>query len=310
MAQIPNLDNAPLNLSSIRYVNLLPSFLLSSTHFILALSDRARLFILLRIREQALRDLLNILRNIRGKKCLAIDPKLSGSLSLIIQMSVLKAFLLSEMLLLFYCAMELEQGVELRHLSAEAIQTECTKVLFLVRSQLNLMKLISSQIQQDMSKGIQREYLVYFVPHRRVVCEKSERALFSAIAPYNGPQVEGHPKLPVSQTRPSHLPCHTNFKMVEGWTGCCGYPYPCPYPAALSTPGRLAVPCHPDRCPYHVPCALSHTRILEEEKVHHLVTIGEYPLYMIPLDEDVLSFELDLAFREFQVDVWGAILCG
>lgn len=36
-------------------------------------------------------------------------------------------------------------------------------------------------------------------------------------------------------------------------------------------------------------------QILEEEKVHNLMTIGEYPLYMVPLDEDVLSFELDLA---------------
>lgn len=36
-------------------------------------------------------------------------------------------------------------------------------------------------------------------------------------------------------------------------------------------------------------------QILEEEKVHNLMTIGEYPLYMVPLDEDVLSFELDLS---------------
>jgi hypothetical protein len=38
-------------------------------------------------------------------------------------------------------------------------------------------------------------------------------------------------------------------------------------------------------------------QILEEEKVHHLMSIGEYPLYMVPLDEDVLSFELDLAYK-------------
>lgn len=36
-------------------------------------------------------------------------------------------------------------------------------------------------------------------------------------------------------------------------------------------------------------------QVLEEEKVHELLNIGEFPLYMIPLDEDVLSFELDLA---------------
>ncbi|CAH2050881.1 unnamed protein product [Thlaspi arvense] len=103
MAQIPNLDNAPVNLSSIR--------------------------------EQSQKELITILKNIRGKKCLVVDPKLGGSLSLIVQTSLLKAL-----------------------------------------------------------------------------------------------------------------------------------------------------------------------QILEEEKVHHLMTIGEYPLYVVPLDEDVLSFELDLASKEYAVD--------
>ncbi|XP_018633119.1 vacuolar protein-sorting-associated protein 33 homolog isoform X2 [Nicotiana tomentosiformis] len=76
------------------------------------------------------------------------------------------------------------------------------------------MKFICSHIHNDISKGIQREYFVYFVPRRAVVCEK----------------------------------------------------------------------------------------ILEEEKVHHLLTIGEYPLYLIPLDEDVLSFEIDVAHKEYLVD--------
>ncbi|KAI3863482.1 hypothetical protein MKX03_005947 [Papaver bracteatum] len=150
MAQIPNLDNAPLNLISLR--------------------------------EQSQNDLLKILRNIRGNKCLIMDEKLSGSLSLIIQTSVLK-----------------EHGVELRNLSSEPVQTECTKVVYLIRSQLNLVKLVSTHIQNDLSKGIQRDYSVYFVPRRTVACEK-------------------------------------------------------------------------------------------------------YPLYMIPLDDDVLSFELDLAYRDYLVD--------
>ncbi|KAI3941833.1 hypothetical protein MKW92_020374 [Papaver armeniacum] len=165
MAQIPNLDNAPLNLTSLR--------------------------------EQSQNDLLKILRNIRGNKCLIVDEKLSGSLSLIIQTSILQ-----------------EYGVELQHLSSEPVQTECKKVVYLVRSQLNLVKLISAHIQNDLSKAIQREYSVYFVPRRTVACEM----------------------------------------------------------------------------------------IFEDEKVHHLLTIGEYPLYMIPLDEDVLSFELDLAYRDYLVD--------
>ncbi|KAM1406346.1 hypothetical protein ACFXTH_001025 [Malus domestica] len=165
MAQIPNLDNAPINLTSLR--------------------------------EQSQRELVNILKNIRGKKCLVIDQKLSGSLSSIIQTSILK-----------------EHGIELRHLSADPIQTDCSKLVYLVRSELTLMTLISSHIHNDTSKGLQREYYVYFVPRRTVACEK----------------------------------------------------------------------------------------ILEEEKVHHLLTIGEYPLYIVPLDEDVLSFELDLSYKEYLVD--------
>ncbi|KAK6933415.1 Sec1-like protein [Dillenia turbinata] len=159
MAQIRNLDNAPLNFTTFR--------------------------------EQSQKELINILKNIRGKKCLFIDPKLGGSLSLIVQTSLLK------------------HGVELRHLSAEPVQTDCTKIVYLVRSQLNFMKFICLHIHNDTSKGIQGEYLVYFVPRHSVACKK----------------------------------------------------------------------------------------ILEEEKVHHLLTIGEYPLYFIPLDEDVLSFELDLPYR-------------
>lgn len=165
MAQVPNLDNAPINLKSLR--------------------------------DQSLKELITILKNIRGKKCLVIDPKLGGSLSLIVQSSLLK-----------------EHGAELRHLNAEPVQTDCMKVVYLVRAQVDLMKFICSHIQNDISKGIQRDYFVYFVPRRAVVCEK----------------------------------------------------------------------------------------ILEEEKVHHLLTIGEYPLYLIPLDEDVLSFELDVAHKEYLVD--------
>ncbi|KAL7148569.1 hypothetical protein ABFS83_06G187400 [Erythranthe nasuta] len=165
MSQIPNLENAPINLTAIR--------------------------------ARAQKELETILKNVRGDKCLVIDPKLSGSLSLLLQSSELK-----------------KHGAELRHLTAEPIQTERTKVVYLVRAQLDLMKFISSHIQNDTSKGLQKEYYLYFVPRRVVACEK----------------------------------------------------------------------------------------ILEEEKVHELLTIGEFPLYMIPLDEDVFSFELDLSQKEYLVD--------
>ncbi|KAK6136193.1 hypothetical protein DH2020_030084 [Rehmannia glutinosa] len=107
-----------------------------------------------------------------------------------------------------------KHGAELRHLTAEPIQTERTKVVYLVRAQLELMKFICSHIHNDTSKGLHREYYLYFVPRRVVACEK----------------------------------------------------------------------------------------ILEEEKVHELLNIGEFHLYMIPMDEDILSFELDLAQKEYLVD--------
>lgn len=67
---------------------------------------------------------------------------------------------------------EQENGVELRYLSAEPVQTESSKVVYLVRSQISLMKFISLNIHNDQSKGLQKEYFVYFVPRRTVVCEK------------------------------------------------------------------------------------------------------------------------------------------
>lgn len=65
-----------------------------------------------------------------------------------------------------------EHGVELRHLTSEPIQTECTKVVYLVRAQIDLMKFICLHVHADVSKGLQREYFVYFVPRRAVACEK------------------------------------------------------------------------------------------------------------------------------------------
>lgn len=65
-----------------------------------------------------------------------------------------------------------EYGTELRILSADPLQTECPKVVYLVRSQLNFMKFVANQIKNDESKGLQREYHLYFVPRRIVACEK------------------------------------------------------------------------------------------------------------------------------------------
>ncbi|KAJ7536601.1 hypothetical protein O6H91_12G074500 [Diphasiastrum complanatum] len=134
----------------------------------------------------------------RGKKVLVLDSKLSGPLALIAQTSLLK-----------------DHGVEnLYHLSSEPVQSDCKNVLYLVRPRINLMKLVAEHIQHDNLNKLQKQYSVFFMPRRSVVCEK----------------------------------------------------------------------------------------VLEEEGVHASVTIGEYPLYFIPFDEDVLSLEVDLGYKECQVD--------
>lgn len=69
----------------------------------------------------------------------------------------------------------------MRHLTAEPVQTDCTRVVYLVRSQLDLMKYICLHIKDDTSKGIEREYFLYFVPRRSVVCEK---VCFSVYCPF------------------------------------------------------------------------------------------------------------------------------
>ncbi|KAL0449411.1 UNVERIFIED_CONTAM: Vacuolar protein-sorting-associated protein 33 [Sesamum latifolium] len=187
MSHIPNLENAPINLSAIRA------------------QAQAELETILRKCEfssiQSLyyynRLSYSFVFKVRGDKCLVIEPKLSGSLSLLVQSSKLK-----------------KHGAELRHLTTEPIQTDRTKVVYLIRAQIDLIKFICLYIHNDTSKGLHREYYLYFVPRRAIVYEK----------------------------------------------------------------------------------------ILEEEKVHELLNIGEFPLYMIPLDDDILSFELNLAQKEYLAD--------
>ena len=43
-------------------------------------------------------------------------------------------------------------------------------------------------------------------------------------------------------------------------------------------------------------------QVLEEEGVYGDITFGEYPLDLIPFEEDVLSMELESGFREIAVE--------
>jgi hypothetical protein len=166
MAQLPILDNGPINLSFLR--------------------------------EQAQRELGEVLDSMRGKKVLVLDPQLSGPLALIAQTSFLK-----------------EHGVEnLYYVEADPVLSDCKNVIYLVRPRIPLMRQIAEHIEQDNSKQLQKSYSVIFIPRRTIICEK----------------------------------------------------------------------------------------VLEKVKATGNVTIGEYPLYFIPFDEDILSLELDRSFKETKVD--------
>ncbi|XP_024521213.1 vacuolar protein-sorting-associated protein 33 homolog [Selaginella moellendorffii] len=166
MAQLPPLENAPINLIGLR--------------------------------KEAQLDLVEALDSMRGRKLLVLDPKLSGPLTLIVQISLLK-----------------EHGVEnLSHLSGDPIQSDCTNVIYIVRPHLTLMKLIAAQIQHDKRNQQERQYSLYFMPRRSTACEK----------------------------------------------------------------------------------------VLEAEGVHGGITFGEYRMFPIPFDDDVLSLEHELVLKELQVD--------
>eukprot|EP00873_Tetraselmis_striata_P024411 jgi/Tetstr1/444675/TSEL_032523.t1 len=157
------------------------------------------------IREQARRQLVDALDSRRGKKVLVLDPRVSGPLALIAEVSLLK-----------------EHGVEqLTHLSEEAVSSEARSVLYLARPTLHNAQTIARQVRanQELSRqaagpAVQLEHSIFFVPRRSTAC----------------------------------------------------------------------------------------TRILEEEGVLGDVSIGEFPLDIVPFEADLLSLEMDSVFREVTLD--------
>eukprot|EP00027_Filamoeba_sp_ATCC50430_P001749 CAMPEP_0168556906 /NCGR_PEP_ID=MMETSP0413-20121227/9136_1 /TAXON_ID=136452 /ORGANISM="Filamoeba nolandi, Strain NC-AS-23-1" /LENGTH=618 /DNA_ID=CAMNT_0008587891 /DNA_START=132 /DNA_END=1984 /DNA_ORIENTATION=+ len=146
------------------------------------------------IKEQARKRLVDILNNVKGKKGLVLDPKLSGPLGLIAEVSLLR-----------------ENGVEkIYHLAPGKLQTESRSVMYFVRPRVQSMKQIAEHIQNHASTNQKKEYHVVFVPKRTIICE----------------------------------------------------------------------------------------RVLEEEGVYGDITFGDYPLDLIPFEDDLLSLELETSFKE------------
>jgi len=146
------------------------------------------------LREHGQNELIDVLDSIRGKKALVLDPQFTGPLGLIAGVSMLK-----------------EHGVErIYHLSDAALQAESKNVLYLVRPKVKYMKQIAKHVQTARDTKQNKNFSLYFVPRRTMICE----------------------------------------------------------------------------------------RVLEDEGVHEDITIGEYQLDLIPLEDDVLTLALDSAYKE------------
>ncbi|CAG8441010.1 3150_t:CDS:10 [Dentiscutata heterogama] len=114
------------------------------------------------LRELARKDLKDVLDSVRGKKCLILDPNISGPLSLIAEFSLLK-----------------DHGVEKVHyLQQGPFETELRSLIYICRPQLNYMRYIAEHIQNHQNEYLENpqaqkyEYNLFFVPRRTMICQK------------------------------------------------------------------------------------------------------------------------------------------
>lgn len=146
------------------------------------------------LRQYGRNALIEVLDSVVGKKGLVLDPQFSGPLGLIAEASLLR-----------------EHGVgSIYHLLPGTLNTDHKHLIYIVRPRVQYMKIIADHIHDHAYKGEKKEYFVFFVPRRTMICE----------------------------------------------------------------------------------------RVLEEEGVYGDITIGEYPLDLIPFDDDVLSLELPQSYKE------------
>ncbi|CAM0136857.1 unnamed protein product [Umbelopsis sp. WA50703] len=110
-----------------------------------------------KLRDVIRKRLPELLDTVRGKKGLILDPQLTGPLSLIAEIPLLK-----------------DHGVEkIYHLDGSILDTDCKNLIYICRPKLKYMKYIAAQIRkdrQDTSKRI--EYSLFFVPQRTMLCER------------------------------------------------------------------------------------------------------------------------------------------
>lgn len=123
------------------------------------------------IREHSVKELSDILSLVADpkekSKSLVLDSSLAGPLGLVVEMTVLK-----------------ELGVDRIFLLAPGqLNTESKHIIYLVRPKVKFMKQIVEHINAHKSANQQKQYYIYFVPRRRMMCERvlEEEGLYGSI---------------------------------------------------------------------------------------------------------------------------------
>eukprot|EP01087_Luapelamoeba_hula_P012995 TRINITY_DN3682_c0_g1_i2.p1 TRINITY_DN3682_c0_g1~~TRINITY_DN3682_c0_g1_i2.p1 ORF type:complete len:607 (+),score=106.36 TRINITY_DN3682_c0_g1_i2:27-1823(+) len=107
------------------------------------------------LREHARKELVAVLDSVQGAKGLVLDPKLSGPLGLVCEVSLLK-----------------EYGVEKIYLLGDRLETECKNLIYIIRPKLNFMKYVADHIHRHREEGSAKEYSLFFVPRRTMIVER------------------------------------------------------------------------------------------------------------------------------------------
>lgn len=107
------------------------------------------------LKEHARRQIIDIIDRAPGPKFLALDPSLSGPLSIIIEMSVLK-----------------DHGVsKVMAVGSGELDFDTREVIYIVRPTIEMMKIISKQVSDNIKNKEDHRYSLYMCPRVTTVCE-------------------------------------------------------------------------------------------------------------------------------------------
>lgn len=107
------------------------------------------------LREYDRKELIRIINSVPGEKELVLDPSLSGPLDFIIKISHLK-----------------KHGIEKIYYLGDNLDTECENLIYLIRSNVDLIKFIANHIRNHEKIGQYKKYYLFFVPKKNIIMEK------------------------------------------------------------------------------------------------------------------------------------------